>query len=306
MTYELHPLCTLFPRLVGMEFLSLRDDIKANGLRQPIVLHGELILDGGNRYRACLEAGIEPAFEQFHGGSVVAFVLSQNLHRRHLSAGQQAAIVSSAQDWAKAQPHGGDRRSEQGATLHLARAQDRAAQSGASIRTQKMADKVAKADPALAKRVAHGEVSLLAAVKQVAAPAKLESDSTGLAQPKPTGNQSVLTPARPTTKETGVAAANEPSTTAPQQQPATDLDELRERFEEQGRLLRDALQDNQSMARVFEADDRLVAALAEAARFREQARVLQERVNGLIGEKNEAVRAAKAWKRKFEQLERAA
>jgi SMC interacting uncharacterized protein involved in chromosome segregation len=44
---------------------------------------------------------------------------------------------------------------------------DRASQSGASVRTQKMADKVAKADPALAVKVAHGEVSLPKAVEQV-------------------------------------------------------------------------------------------------------------------------------------------
>ena len=106
MTHELHPLCTLFPRLTGAEFQSLRDDIRANGLRQPIVLHAGMILDGGNRYRACIEAGVEPSFVDFAGGNLVSFVLSANLHRRHMTAGQQAAIVASAQDWAKAQTVG--------------------------------------------------------------------------------------------------------------------------------------------------------------------------------------------------------
>ncbi|WOS40697.1 hypothetical protein [Xanthomonas rydalmerensis] len=165
--YELHPLCTLFPRLSGAEFDSLRDDIAANGLSQPIVLLDGQILDGGNRYRACLEAGVEPHFSEFKGGNIVSFVLSANLHRRHMSAGQQAAIVATAQDWAKAQSHGGDRKSDQPATLPLDRVADRAAQSGASERTQRMADKVAKADPALAKQVAHGEVSLPKAVAKV-------------------------------------------------------------------------------------------------------------------------------------------
>lgn len=167
MTYELHPLCTLFPRLTGAEFHALRDDIKANGLRHPIVLHAGMILDGGNRYRACIEAGVKPEFAEFGGGNLVSFVLSANLHRRHMSAGQQAAIVASAQDWAKAQSRGGDRRSDQSATLHLDSAAGRAAEAGASLRTQKMADKVAKADPILAKKVAHGEVSLPKAVAQV-------------------------------------------------------------------------------------------------------------------------------------------
>jgi hypothetical protein len=170
MTYDLHPLCVLFPRMAGAEFAALVDDIKANGLRTPIVLHNDMVLDGGNRYAACLKAGVDPTFTEFGGGNLVSFVLSANMHRRHMSPGQQAAIVASAQDWAKAQPRGGDRKSDQSATLHLDRVQDRAAQSGASERTQKMADKVAKADPALAVKVAHGEVSLPKAHAAVSAP----------------------------------------------------------------------------------------------------------------------------------------
>jgi hypothetical protein len=166
MSYELHPLCTLFPRVTGAEFDGLVADIKAHGLRQPIVLHGGMILDGGNRYRACVEAGVEPVFQEFQGDSLVSFVLSANLHRRHLSAGQQAAIVASAQDWAKAQTVG---KPKSGNVTGLATVAERAAKSGASDKTQRMADKVAKADPELAKKVAHGEVSLPQAVQKVEA-----------------------------------------------------------------------------------------------------------------------------------------
>ena len=164
MSHELHPLCTLFPRVSGAEFDALVADIKANGLMQPIVLHDGMILDGGNRYRACLEAGVEPAFAEFAGENIVSFVLSVNLHRRHLSPGQQAAIVASAQDWAKAQSAG---KPKSGNVAGLDRVEDRAAQSGASERTQRMADKVAKADPELAKQVAHGEISLPKAVEKI-------------------------------------------------------------------------------------------------------------------------------------------
>ena len=75
-----------------------------------------------------------------------SFVLSAKPHPRCMTPGQQAAIVASAQDWAKAQSRGGDRTSEQSASLHFDSAADRAAQSGASDRTQRLADKVAKAD----------------------------------------------------------------------------------------------------------------------------------------------------------------
>ena len=58
------------------------------------------------------------------------------------------------------------------------------------------------------------------------------------------------------------------------------------------------------MGRVFEADDRLAAAMAEVARLTEQNRVLQTRINGLINEKDAAVKSAKAFKRKLEALEK--
>lgn len=178
MTYELHPLCTLFPRVTGAEFDALVADIRANGLRQPIVIHDGMVLDGGNRYRACIEAGVDPKFVPFDGESAVAFVLSANLHRRHLSPGQQAAIVASAQDWAKAHTHGGDKKSDQAATLPLDSVAKRAAESGASERTQRMADKVARQAPELAKKVAHGEISLPKAVEQIEnKPAKKEKRS---------------------------------------------------------------------------------------------------------------------------------
>lgn len=167
MNYQLHPLCTLFPRMVGAEFDALCSDIKANGLRSPVVIHDGMILDGGNRYRACLEVGIAPDVVEFDGINIVSFVLSANLHRRHMTPGQQAAIVASAQDWNKAQSVGNPKLTQKCNVAPLETVADRAAESGSSIRTQKMADKVAKANPELAKQVAHGNISLPKAVAQV-------------------------------------------------------------------------------------------------------------------------------------------
>src|SRR5262249_13912192 len=63
-------------------------DIKANGLHYPIFLYEGKILDGRNRYRACLEAGLEPATRNcdHHVGDPAAFVISRNIRRRHLNA----------------------------------------------------------------------------------------------------------------------------------------------------------------------------------------------------------------------------
>lgn len=153
---DLHPLCTFFPRLEGEDYLNLKSDILDNGQLEPIYTYQGMILDGGNRYKVLLECGIEPRFQEFNGDDPISFVLSKNLHRRHLKPSQAAAIVSAVQDWGKAHPRGGD----QSANLHFATAQERAEKSGASLRTQKTADKVAKESPELIKKVAHGEMSL--------------------------------------------------------------------------------------------------------------------------------------------------
>lgn len=62
---------------------------------------------------------------------------------------------------------------------------------------------------------------------------------------------------------------------------------------------RDQLDENESLGRVLDADDKLAAATAEAKRFREQVRLLQERINGLIGECDQAVRMVKSLQRKL-------
>jgi len=166
MKIELHPLCALFPRMSGNDFAALVADIKANGLRQPIVTHGGMILDGGNRYEACLATGVKPVMTEYTGKNLVEYVMSANFHRRHLSHGQQAAIVASATDWANAQTHGGDRKSDQGVLVHLDSVKARSSLSGAGAKTQKQADKLAREKPEVARQVARGEKSLYQAVKE--------------------------------------------------------------------------------------------------------------------------------------------
>lgn len=76
--------------------------------------------------------------------------------------------------------------------------------------------------------------------------------------------------------------------------------ELRTQLSELSDNLAEALAENETMARIVEADDRVAAAVAETQRLRDQVRLLDERVRGLVREKNEAVRSAKLWKRKAE------
>jgi ParB-like chromosome segregation protein Spo0J len=96
-TYDFHPLANTFPRMSKAEFKALVDDIRANGLLQPIVLYQTRILDGRHRYDAAKEAKVELTekdFTEFTGNDPLKFVISQNLHRRHLNETQRAVIAA--------------------------------------------------------------------------------------------------------------------------------------------------------------------------------------------------------------------
>ena len=79
------------------ELDALADDIRKNGLRQPIVKWQGKILDGRNRYRAYRMAGRKARFETYKGKDPLGFVLSQNLERRHLTEGQRAMLGADLQ-----------------------------------------------------------------------------------------------------------------------------------------------------------------------------------------------------------------
>jgi hypothetical protein len=91
---EPHELALLFPPLGPGGAQELAANIKLNGLQNPIVLYEGKILDGVQRNRACRIACVPPVYVNFadlpeaqRGNGPLAFVVSQNLHRRHLTSG---------------------------------------------------------------------------------------------------------------------------------------------------------------------------------------------------------------------------
>jgi len=92
-TYEFHELANIFPMLGDEELKELCADIEKNGLAEPITLYEGKILDGRNRATACERLGIEPMTVEYTGNDPIAFVLSKNLHRRHLTTSQRAVIA---------------------------------------------------------------------------------------------------------------------------------------------------------------------------------------------------------------------
>lgn len=91
---EFHELASIFPLMGDDEYQALVRDIENNGLLEAVWLYEGKIIDGRNRYRACLELRITPQFRTWQGsGSPLAFVISLNLNRRHLTSSQKAVVA---------------------------------------------------------------------------------------------------------------------------------------------------------------------------------------------------------------------
>jgi N6-adenosine-specific RNA methylase IME4 len=94
-----HPLADLFPMLDQPDIERLADDICTFGQREPIWVLAGQVLDGRNRQAACLFADIEPVYKAYQGDDPLNFVLSLNLHRRHLTESQRAMVAAKIVDW---------------------------------------------------------------------------------------------------------------------------------------------------------------------------------------------------------------
>lgn len=95
--YEVHPAATLFPMMDAESFERLKADIKENGQDQRITFFNGMVLDGRNRLKACQELGIEPRTEEIEDDGIFdpfKWVLSINLHRRHLTESQRAMVAA--------------------------------------------------------------------------------------------------------------------------------------------------------------------------------------------------------------------
>lgn len=104
---EDHPIAQIFPMMSGEEKAELAKSIKEHGQREPIVLLDGKILDGRNRWEACLSVGVEPKFRFYDyrkdGQSPTDYVLDTNLTRRQLTTSQRAAIAAEAMPFLKAE-----------------------------------------------------------------------------------------------------------------------------------------------------------------------------------------------------------
>ena len=92
-----HPLADMFPPMTEAEFSDLVADIDKHGLRQEIDVWQGQVLEGCHRAKACEQLGIEPRYRErrFSDESEArAYVISQNIHRRHLTVEQKRYVIA--------------------------------------------------------------------------------------------------------------------------------------------------------------------------------------------------------------------
>lgn len=94
---QFHDAANIFP-LDDENIAGLSDDIRKNGQQQAIELIDGKILDGRRRYLACRMAGVTPQFRTVSPADPIAYVLSLNLHRRHLTPSQLAMVGARARE----------------------------------------------------------------------------------------------------------------------------------------------------------------------------------------------------------------
>lgn len=91
---QFHEIANVWPMLEDDKLQELVDDIGSNGLINPIWTYEGKILDGRNRYRACLLAQVKPVFKEYTGDEPTAFAVSLNDKRRHMGKSALAAIAA--------------------------------------------------------------------------------------------------------------------------------------------------------------------------------------------------------------------
>ena len=264
-----HPLSAAFPSMAEVELQALAIDIETHGQREPAVLLEGMVLDGWHRFLACGLIGTRCRFEEFKGSDPVAFVISRNLHRRHLTASQRAQAVVSANEW---RPFGDQRGGVGKSTDQLAKS---AEVSEKTIRHAKDAQRAGLGD-----EVREGKVSAHTA----AAVSKLPKAKREKAMAAIKAGEEPKLP-----KPKAVVAGREVEKLY--EAVKADLADYKERYETLGETARE-LQDKLEMYEAVEPDEqqKKIAALqktlqrkdGEIARQRGQISDLNNKCNALI------------------------
>ena len=265
---KFHPYAEIFPLLDGADFNALVEDITAHGLRELIWLFDGKILDGRNRFLACQKAKIEPKYRQYRGTDALAFVVSLNIQRRHLSDAQRAMAAARI-----ATLKLGSNQHDEGASREAPSQSEAAQQMDVSRSSVQRARKIVeKGSKALQQAVDKGEV-----------PLKRAAAVTGL----------------PKSKQLQAA------TTSKQAKPeASDVPPRDDAWTEDEEVAAIDRELSESIEKVMRADDKLAAAHTEIKRQAAEIAVLKLSRNGYMNGKQAVTRILKSEQRKSEKLAR--
>jgi hypothetical protein len=182
-----HPAASIFPMLPEDKLAELADDIEKNGQREAILILDGKILDGRNRSCACQLKGIKPVTKIVTNiEDPVAYVLSLNLHRRHLTPSQASMCAARARELYEQQAKerqraaGGDHNKkavvENLPQADSAKARDAAGKAfGVSGKSVDFAKKVIdKGIPELAKAVDEGRMAVSTAAVLASEPEEVQ------------------------------------------------------------------------------------------------------------------------------------
>lgn len=300
--YTQHPLSAAFPPMTPEDFQELKDSIDNIGVQNAITVLDGMVLDGWNRYRACLELGM-PCPEVVGIADFIDprdFVMAQNQARRHVSKAQMAMAVTAVYEWKPVGANQHDNRvgtecpPSQSDTERLnVEAPKTTAElseiSGVGERTIKQAKTVTnQAAPAVVDAVKRGQLGLPKAVQI----AKLPPDQQAAAISKPLQRPpTVVVPPANWTPRPVLARMDDIPEGAGDPSEAEIADAL---AAEQV--------DIELMEKILAADNVAAELAAEVKKLKAQLSGIISRFDGLMGEKNEAIKLVKSRDWQIKQL----
>lgn len=174
---EYHEIANIFPMMTDADLEQLKDDIVINGQLDPVTLYEGKILDGRNRWKVCTELGLVINYDQYQGDNPLSFVISKNLHRRHLNPSQRAMIATDVKPLMEVEARKRQATHQAGNTYQLSakvheadkgRSDSKAGDLfGVSGRYVAEAEKIKEEAPELVEQILNGELSITQAKRKV-------------------------------------------------------------------------------------------------------------------------------------------
>lgn len=171
---DAHPAASLFPELSREHLAELARDIKEHGLLEPVEIYEGLVLDGRNRLRACELVGVKPKYVEacVDGLGPTVYVVSKNLHRRHLTASQRAAVATEMLPMLKAEARERQLTGKRPSTTNGGRSKGEAkALAGEAVAVSRnyvdAADRLQREAPETFERVKAGDLTIRAAEREL-------------------------------------------------------------------------------------------------------------------------------------------